>query len=145
MLSELPPTAPPDLVREPYGHRLRPLRLSDEHRYRTAVEGSHRILRDLHGHVRDWPPVAWSDEHGRREVLRQVTEMERRTAWTYALLDDDETALLGCVRVEPGPDRAPTAWWWIVEECLGSDLAAAVDALVPRWVQDAWSRSSFAS
>jgi len=143
-MSALPPvSSAPARVPVPYGHHLRPLRLTDEIRYRTAVEGSHRVLRDLHGPARGWPPAVWGADPSRRELFRYVGEMERRTAWTYALLDADETALLGCVRVERGPDGRPTAWWWIVEECLGTDLAAAVDALVPRWVQEAWSPVTF--
>jgi len=134
---------PPALVAVPYGHHLRPVRLADETRYGTAVEGSLRVLRDLHGPTRGWPPATWPAGHGRRELECRVAEMERRTAWTYALLDADETALLGCVRVEPGPDGCPAAWWWIVGECLGTDLAAAVDALVPRWLRDAWSPAMF--
>ena len=146
-MSDLLPPAPPETaparVPVPYGHHLRPVRLADGPLHRAAVEGSLRVLRDLHGTTRGWPPVTWSAEHSRRELLRQVGEMERGTAWTYALLDADETALLGCVRVEPAPDGAPTAWWWIVEECLGTDLAAAVDALVPHWLERNWSAASF--
>ncbi len=139
----MPSDQPPAAVAVPYGHRLRPLRHTDETRYRTAVEGSHRVLRDLHGTVRGWPPVTCSPEQCRCDLLDRLREMERGDAWTYALLDADETALLGCVRVEPGPGGRPVAWWWIVEECLGTDLAAAVEALVPRWLQDAWSPASF--
>jgi hypothetical protein len=139
----MPSDRPPACVPVPYGHLLRPLRLTDEARYRTAVEGSHRVLRDLHGTARGWPPVTWGRGPGRLDLLDRLGEMERGDAWTYALLDADETALLGCVRVAPGPGGRPVAWWWIVEECLGTDLAAAVDALVPRWLQDAWSPASF--
>jgi hypothetical protein len=137
------PDLPPARVPVPYGHHLRPVRLADAALHHTAVEGSLRVLRDRHGAARGWPPVTWSAEHSCRELLRQVAEMERRTAWTYVLLDADETALLGCVRVEPGPDGRPTAWWWIVEECLGTDLAAAVDVLVPRWLEESWAPAWF--
>ena len=136
------PTAPAK-VAVPYGHHLRPVRLADSALHHAAVDGSLRVLRDLHGSSRGWPPTTWSAAHSRNELWRQVGEMERRTAWTYALLDADETALLGCVRVERAPDGLPTAWWWIVEECLGTDLAAAVDELVPRWLEEAWTPAIF--
>jgi hypothetical protein len=142
-MSDLPLAPPPARVSVPYGHHLRPVRLSDQALHLTAVEGSLPVLRDLHGPAHGWPPATWSAEHSRRELVRQVGEMERRTAWTYALLDADETALLGCVRVERGADGRPSAWWWIVAECRGTDLAAAVDALVPRWLDEAWSPASF--
>ena len=28
--------------------------------------------------------------------------------------------------------------WWVVDECVGTDLEAALDALVPRWIAEAW-------
>ena len=147
-MTTLPPAArqvPPERVAVPYGHHLRRVRVSDVALHRTAVEGSLQVLRDLHGSLHGWPPPTWRGEDSRRELVHQVREMQRRHAWTYALLDADETALLGGVRVEPAPDGRPTAWWWVVAECLGTDVTAAVDALVPRWLEEAWSPACFRS
>ena len=83
----------------PYGHRLRPVRLSDGPRLCVAVAGLH--LADAE-----------------RLLRERLGEMERRTAYTFALLDNDETAVLGEVRLAPGStvgSDAEVSWWvpWI--------------------------------
>ena len=113
--------APPTAALVPYGHRLRRESLTDGPRLCVAVPGL--------------------DLADAERLLRvRLAEMERRAAYTYALLDHDETALVGEVRVAPGSDADADAdvSWWIVPECRGTDLARAVDALVPIWVASAW-------
>jgi hypothetical protein len=111
----------------PFGHRLRPVLLSDGPRLRVAIPG-----------------LRLADAE--RLLRTRLGEMERRTAYTFALLDTDETALLGEVRVAPstGPGRGSDAevTWWVVPECEGTDLARAVDELVPGWVASAWPFSA---
>ena len=107
----------------PYGHRLRPVLLSDGPRLCVATPGLR--LADA------------------EQLLRtRLGEMERRTAYTFALLDTDETALLGEVRVAPANGRRHGAdadvTWWVVPECEGTDLARAVDEVVPHWLAAAW-------
>ncbi len=116
---------PPRDVTVPYGHRLRPVRLSDGPRLCVAVAGLH--LADAE-----------------RQLREQLGEMERRTAYTFALLDADETAVLGEVRLAPSatPGSDAEVTWWVVPECVGTDLARAVDALVPAWVAAAWPFSA---
>lgn len=109
---------PPADVPVPFGHRLRPVRVADVARHRVAVPGS-----------------------GEADLRRLEAEAGAGLAWTYVLLDTDETAILGGVRVEPGagrPGSGWSAWWWLVSECVGTDLAAAFDDLVPRWLVDHW-------
>ncbi len=109
----------------PYGHRLRRVRLSDGPRLCVAVAGLH--LADAE-----------------RLLRERLGEMERRTAYTFALLDTDETALLGEVRLAPSATPGPDAEvsWWVVPECVGTDLARAIDELVPAWVAAAWPFSA---
>ena len=54
-----------------------------------------------------------------------------------------ETALLGCVYVDPPDDRSPAGTaavtsWWVVDEAVGSELERTLDALVPVWLAETW-------
>ena len=104
----------PAEVAVPFGHRLRQVRPTDR-----------RLLL-----VAD-PTLV--DTVARRDLARWADEMRRGSAYTYMLLDADETAILGGVRIAPtGVDR------WLVVECRGTHLAAAFDELVPQWVAAHW-------
>ena len=61
-------------------------------------------------------------------------------SFNYALFDADETALLGCVYIDPPekPGADAEISWWVVDECVGTDLERALDEFVPRWIADDW-------
>ena len=52
--------------------------------------------------------------------------------------------LLGCVYVDP-PEKVGGAdaeiSWWVVDSCVGTDVEAALDDLVPRWIAEDWPLS----
>ncbi len=65
----------------------------------------------------------------------------RRTcSFNYALLDDPETVLLGCVYIDPPEKQGADAEisWWVVDDQAGTSLERALDALVPRWIAAGW-------
>lgn len=93
----------------PYGHLLRPVRHGDLARLLVADP-------DL------------DERHGRRRIAAWCAEMRLGRATTYVLVDEDETALLGTVRV-----TADGVSSWIVEECRGTDLERAVADTLSRW------------
>ena len=66
--------------------------------------------------------------------------METHESFNYALFDTDETALLGCVYIDPPekPGADAEISWWVVDECVGTELEAALDELVPRWIAEDW-------
>ena len=58
-------------------------------------------------------------------------------------LDSGETALLGCVYVDPPDDSSPSGTdavssWWVVDGSAGTDLERALDSFVPRWLAETW-------
>jgi hypothetical protein len=112
---------PPAGAAVPYGHVLRRTRAADARRLVVAVPGL-----DL--------------DAAERLLATRLDEMARRAAYTFALLDPDETALLGEVRVAPGRAAGVDAEvsWWMVPECRGTDLGRAVDTAVAAWVADRW-------
>lgn len=117
---------PPPCTVVPFGHRLRPVRLSDGPRLCVATPGLGRADAEA--------------------LLRaRLAEAERRSAYTFVLLDTDETALLGEIRVEPptaveGPPDGSDAVvsWWVVPECEGTDLARSFVELLPSWLASGW-------
>lgn len=106
----VPPTATP----VPYGHRLRPAAGGDLARLLVADEA----LDPVRGH---------------RQLADWLDEMATGAAFTYVLVDADETAILGRVRVGPDGIRAH-----LVAECRGTGLAVAFAEVVERWVAEHW-------
>ena len=79
----------------------------------------------------------------RQDLARHEREIAAHVTFNYAVLDADETELLGCVYVDPPRDDSPPGAdvitsWWVVDRHAGSDLEAALDDFVPRWLADTW-------
>jgi hypothetical protein len=131
----------PTRVDLPTGHHLRPIRADDTELDMVAVMGSQERLFSIYGKAWGWPPVTMTAEQDREDLQHHADEIERHESFNYALFDADETVLLGCVYVDP-PSKVGDAdadiSWWVVDSCVGTDVEAALDALVPRWIADDW-------
>ena len=137
----------PTQVELPFGHHLRPIRADDVDLDMVAVMGSRSgsgasTARPGAGH-----PRTMTHEQDREDLARHADEMQTHESFNYALFDADETALLGCVYIDPPekPGADAEISWWVVDECVGTDLEAALDELVPRWIADDWPSSSRAT
>jgi hypothetical protein len=132
-------THPP---RVPVGpdHHLRPIRASDAEIDMVAVMGSQPRLYSLYGKAWGWPPATMTLEQDREDLAHHEAEIEAHESFNYALLDTDETVLLGCVYIEPPtrPGFDAEVSWWVVDDQVGTDLEAALDELVPRWIGADW-------
>lgn len=104
----------PAEVAVPYGHRLRGAARADRDRLVVA-------------------DPALDARRAERLLTGWLAEAAARSAFSYVLVDTDETAILGGLRVDPDG-----ASWWIVGECRGTDLAAAFEGLVTGWVAAHW-------
>jgi hypothetical protein len=140
----LPPSfAPPGRVELSTGHHLRPIRAADVAIDYPAVMGSRERLWRKYGEMWGWPPEDMSYEADRVDLARHEAEMAGLESFNYAVLDSDETALLGCVYVDPPDDSSPPGTeavvsWWVVDDAVGSKLERALDAFVPRWLAQTW-------
>lgn len=124
----------------PTGHHLRPIRADDVDLDFPAVMGSRERLWSVYGTAWGWPPATMTPEQDREDLARHEREIEAHESFNYALLDADETALLGCVYVDP-PERVGAdaeVSWWVVDELVGTEVEAALDAEVPRWLAREW-------
>lgn len=123
------------------GQHLRPVRAVDVNLDMVAVMGSRERLWSIYGEAWGWPPATMTHEQDRDDLARHAAEMETHESFNYALFDAEETALLGCVYIDP-PEKTGGAdaeiSWWLVDDLVGSDVETALDNFVPRWVAADW-------
>jgi hypothetical protein len=125
------------------GHHMRPIRGEDVDIDYPAVMGSRETLWARYGHAWGWPPATMTYEQDREDLVRHEVEIAAQETFNYAVLDADETELLGCVYIDPPeagapPGRDALVSWWLVDDYAGSDLERAVADAVPRWLTDTW-------
>lgn len=132
---------PPARLDLPTGHHLRPIRAEDVDIDMVAVMGAQERLFGLFGGVWGWPPATMTREQDLEDLEYHEAEMRNRSSYNYAILDADESHLLGCVYVDP-PDKIPDAdaeiAWWVVDDAVGTDLERTLADTLPRWIADAW-------
>jgi hypothetical protein len=130
----------PERVDLPTGHHLRPIREDDVDLDYPAVMGSRERLWAKYGETWGWPPENMSYEHDRKDLARHEAEIAAHETFNYAVFDQRETALLGCVYIDPAekPGTDAMVSWWVVDEEAGGELDRALDDFVPRWLADAW-------
>lgn len=86
-------------------------------------------------------------EADREDLARHEAEIAAHETFNYAVLDEAETELLGCVYIDP-PDEGSRAGsdaiasWWVVDQATGTDLERALDEFVPRWLAETWGFAS---
>ena len=127
----------PTHVPLPFGHHLRPIRADDVDLDMIAVMGSRERLWSIYGEAWGWPPAHMTHEQDRVDLARHEREQDAHESFNYAVLDTDETELLGCVYIDPAGDDARISWW-VVDEYAGTDLERALDAFVPKWIAEVW-------
>jgi RimJ/RimL family protein N-acetyltransferase len=130
----------PLLVEVDAGHHLRPIRVTDVDLDMVAVMGSQARLWSIFGPAWEWPPASMTREQDRADLARHVAEIQAHESFNYALFDSAETALLGCVYIDP-PEKADAdaeISWWVIDALVGSTTETALDDLVPRWVGAQW-------
>ncbi|HSL59601.1 MAG TPA: hypothetical protein VK866_17265 [Acidimicrobiales bacterium] len=124
------------------GHHLRPIRAADVDIDYPAVMGSQERLWSIYGEAWGWPPADMTIEQDRDDLARHEREIAAHESFNYCLVDDEETELLGCVYIDPpgDDDEAGDAVvsWWVVDRLVGTPVEAALDELVPRWLDEAW-------
>ena len=127
----------------PTGHHLRPIREADVDIDYPAVMGSRERLWAKYGEAWGWPPATMSYEADRADLARHEAEIAAHETFNYAVLDEGETELLGCVYIDPPDARSPAGAdaivsWWVVDAQLGGELGRALDEFIPEWIAGRW-------
>ena len=122
------------------GFHLRPIAAADTELDYPAVMGSRERLWSIYGRAWGWPPASMTYEQDRDDLARHEAETVAHLSFNYALFDDAETALLGCVYIDPPEKQGADAEisWWVVDSQAGTGLESALDALVPQWIATTW-------
>ncbi len=121
-------------------HHLRPIHPDDTELDMIAVMGSQARLWSIYGEAWGWPPPTMTAEEDRADLARHADEMTRNESFNYALFDTGETALLGCVYIDPPERQGADAdiSWWVIDELVDSEVERALDRFVPDWIAAAW-------
>jgi hypothetical protein len=135
--------AHPERLDLPTGHHLRPIRADDADIDYPAVMGSRERLWAKYGDAWGWPPAHMTLEADRDDLAHHEEEIAAHETFNYAVLDEGETELLGCVYIDPADDRSPqgsdaVSSWWVVDREAGCSLERALDDTVPGWLTDTW-------
>jgi hypothetical protein len=132
---------PPRRVKLRVGAHLRPIRGDAAEIDYPAVMGSRGRLWQMYGDIWGWPASTMTFEADRLDLERHAREMEAHESFNYAILTDDETALLGCVYIDPpgsGQGHDALASWWVIDDYVGSPLEEELNEFVPRWLTSDW-------
>jgi hypothetical protein len=137
----------PERVDLPAGHHLRPIREEDVDIDYPAVMGSRERLWAKYGTAWGWPPETMTYEDDRKDLARHEAEIAAQETFNYAVLNDAETELLGCVYIDPADESSPpgtdaVSSWWLVDEAIGTPLEQALDDFVPGWLTGTWGFGS---
>jgi hypothetical protein len=133
----------PRRVDLPTGHHLRPIRADDVDIDYPAVMGSRERLWGIYGALWGWPPATMTYEQDRDDLAHHEDEIAAQVAFNFAVLNADESELLGCVYIDPPDERAPAgsdaiASWWVVDDHHEGPLEQALDDFVPGWLAGTW-------
>jgi len=130
----------PTCVELQTGHHLRPIRATDVDLDFPAVMGSRERLWSIYGDAWGWPPASMTYEQDREDLARHEADIQAHRSFNYALFDAEETALLGCVYIDP-PDKAGAdaeISWWVVDGLVGTELDHSLEVCVPHWIARSW-------
>lgn len=122
------------------GAHLRPIRAQDVAIDFPAVMGSRQRLWEKYGAAWGWPPAHMTLEQDREDLARHEREIAALQSFNYAVLNADETQLLGCVYIDAPEQEGTDALvsWWVIDSQVGSVLEAELADFVPWWVITAW-------
>jgi RimJ/RimL family protein N-acetyltransferase len=135
----------PERVDVPGGAHLRPIRAADVEIDYPAVMGSRERLWQRYGAIWGWPPATMTFEEDRADLARHERETAAHESFNYAILNDDESELLGCIYIDPPGERQgrdAVVSWWVVDDLVGTSLESELDRFVPRWVMTDWPFSA---
>jgi hypothetical protein len=120
------------------GYHLRPICADDTSIDYPAVMGSRESLWAKYGSTWGWPPATMTEEQDRTDLARHEREIAAHISFNYALFNEDETALFGCVYLDPTEQEDAEISWWVVDDLADGEVAHALDEFVPAWIASAW-------
>jgi RimJ/RimL family protein N-acetyltransferase len=120
--------------------RLRMLSTEDVTQDYEAVVSSAKRLRAMFTQWKGWPREGFTVEENLEDLRRHQKEFERREAFAYTVVRLDETAVLGCVYINPGQHSEIEAevLMWVRESEYEKGLDSVLFQTVEKWLKDQW-------
>ncbi len=106
-----------------------------------AVMGSRARLWAKYAEAWGWPPETMTLEADLEDLEHHERENLAHTSFAYAVLDEEESQMFGCIYLDPPTDAAAgdvVVSWWLVDACVGTPLEKEMSDFVPRWVTETW-------
>ena len=118
-------------------------RLLESNLWHLARLKAEQLFPPIYGEAWGWPPQTMTVEADRDDLAHHVDEMEALEGFNYAVLDDAETTLLGCVYIYPSAAEADAdVSWWVVDAERDGELERALDEALRDWFADTWGFGS---
>lgn len=120
------------------GFRLRMLTIQDLARDYEAVVSSTEHLLALDPES-DWPR-GLTMEQNLVDLGWHQKEFQRRTSFTYTVVDDEDRRTLGCVYIYPSadPDCDAEVRFWTRQSELASGLESRLETHLRSWISSDW-------
>ena len=120
--------------------RIRPITIHDVVKDYDAVMSSQTHLWQMFGEVWGWPPKDLTLEQDLVDLGWHQKEFQLRSTFDYAVMSLDETALLGCVYIDPPSKPAFDAevCFWVRASELENGLDEYLAATIRQWMQESW-------
>lgn len=119
---------------------FRPLTIDDAKQDYAAVMESRDRLSGVFGPSNEWPSSELTLSQNRLDVAWHHKEFQRRDAFTYAVVDPDDTVEFGCCYIQPTqqPTYDAAVYFWVSERGLDSGLAEPIESRLRSWIATAW-------
>jgi tetratricopeptide (TPR) repeat protein len=126
--------------------RIRPLHAEDVDLDYRAVMSSVDHLKDVFGPGSNWPTEELTREDDLRALKKHEKEHLQRAAFTYTVMNHDETDCLGCVYILPAhaKDYDAQVYLWVTAKAFRDGRDAELYAAVRDWIEKQWPFSRVA-
>lgn len=120
--------------------KIRPLTVSDAELDYRAVMGSRDHIRGVFGPDDDWPSEDLTLEDDIRALKNHETEHKRKAAFTYTVMNHDESECLGCVYIIPVHMNEFDAqiYMWATKDAYEKGWDTELYKELRTWIAEKW-------
>ena len=106
----------------------------------AAVMGSREHILGVFGPDDDWPRADLTLEDNRRAAEGHAKEFEQRVAFTYDVMNAEETEVIGCVYLIPihADGFDVQVFFWVTEQANREGLDETMDTVLKAWLAESW-------
>ena len=119
---------------------LRSITIHDAFKDYDAVMSSREHLWKRFGEIWGWPPPNMTIEQNIIDLGWHQKEFQLRSSFDYAVMELDESRLLGCIYIDPPEAEEIDAdiWYWARQSELQSGLESELESFIPDWLVQDW-------